>query len=188
MFPHRSAAGEIEQIDPRWLVDTAVLHIPAYGLLTRTARAAITDAAATVRAAGGIVTVDLSAITVIQHVGPVELCELLEELQPRVVFANVDEAEALGLAPRSTARSTARWTTLIKDGRRPARIVRPDGSVSEVPAEPVAHVRDTTGAGDAFAGAVLVALQRGEPLEQACVAGHAAAANVLGTLGATGTG
>ncbi|MEO5898713.1 MAG: PfkB family carbohydrate kinase, partial [Ilumatobacteraceae bacterium] len=99
-----------------------------------------------------------------------------------VVFANVDEAEALGLSTPSTVQ----WTTLIKDGRRPARIVRPDGSVTAVPAEPVAHVRDTTGAGDAFAGAVLAAMQRGETLEQACVAGHAAAANVLGIPGATG--
>ncbi|MEO5900784.1 MAG: PfkB family carbohydrate kinase, partial [Ilumatobacteraceae bacterium] len=125
MFPYRSAAGELEQIDPRWLGDTALVHVPAYGLLTQTARSAITNAAAIVRAAGGIVTVDLSATTVIQHFGPLELCQLLEQLQPHVVFANVDEAEALGLSTPSTVQ----WTTLIKDGRRPARIVRPDGSV-----------------------------------------------------------
>jgi sugar/nucleoside kinase (ribokinase family) len=180
MFPNRSAAGELGPIDPRWLADTALVHIPAYGLLTPSAESAISGAAAIVRAAGGIVTVDLSATTVVGFFGPDRMRELLDGLQPSIVFANADEASALDLATGPAPP----WTTVIKHGRGPAEIVRPDGSISEVPAPPVANVRDTTGAGDAFAGTVLVALQRGETPEQACVAGHAAAAIVLRVPGA----
>ena len=183
MFPHRSAAGELGPIDPRWLADTALVHVPAYGLLTDMAASAIRAAAATVRAAGGVVTVDLSATTVVDALGAGRMLELLDDLRPRLVFANAEEVAALDLERRP---QRAAFTMVVKHGRDPARIVRSDGSVTEVPAEPVATVRDTTGAGDAFAGAVLAALQRGEELADACVAGHAAAARVLAIPGAGG--
>jgi sugar/nucleoside kinase (ribokinase family) len=182
MFPNRSAASELEAIDPRWLVGTSLVHIPAYGLLTAGAEAAIVNAAAAVRAADGIVTVDLSATSVVTQLGTQRLRELLDVLAPRLVFANHDEANAIHLADGDGVP----WTSVIKNGRGPARIVRPDGSVTEVEAEPVDVVRDTTGAGDAFAGATLASLQRGETLEQACLAGHRGAALVLGTAGAGG--
>ncbi|MCU1501177.1 MAG: hypothetical protein JWM12_531 [Ilumatobacteraceae bacterium] len=179
MFPFRSAAGELGPVDPRWLADTELLHVPSYGLLTSSAWSAIDDAAATVRAAGGIVTVDLSATSVVHALGVTPLLAMLERLSPAVVFANVDEAAAL--APVSERRPP--WTTVVKNGGGPATIVRPDGTTSEVPAEHVDDVRDTTGAGDAFAGAALAAMQRGETLELACAAGHRAAAGVLHTAG-----
>ena len=39
------------------------------------------------------------------------------------------------------------------------------------------------GGGDAFAGATLLALSRGQPLEEACRLGSAAAAAAVGTVG-----
>ena len=47
-------------------------------------------------------------------------------------------------------------------------------------------VRDLTGAGDTFAGAMIAALLRGAPLTQAVVAGNAAGSEAVNQLGAVG--
>ncbi len=180
MFPDRAAAAELGPIDPRWLAGTAWLHVPAYGLLTPSAASAIGDAAAVVRAGGGVITVDLSATSVITALGPAGLLATLEQLAPAVVFANDAEAAAVGL----TSGHRPPWTIAIKHGRDPTRILHPDGSIDEVAVDLVSGVLDTTGAGDAFAGATLAGVQRGEPLDRACRAGHQAAARVLRTSGA----
>jgi sugar/nucleoside kinase (ribokinase family) len=53
-----------------------------------------------------------------------------------------------------------------------------------VPVEPVSEVRDTTGAGDAFAAGYLSAVILGESTETACAAGNACAADALVRAGA----
>jgi sugar/nucleoside kinase (ribokinase family) len=49
----------------------------------------------------------------------------------------------------------------------------------EVPALSLAHVRDTTGAGDAFAAGLLLALADGDDVVTAVGRGHAVAADTL---------
>jgi sugar/nucleoside kinase (ribokinase family) len=66
------------------------------------------------------------------------------------------------------------------------RIVAAGAPVAEVAAEPVADVRDTTGAGDAFAAGTLAAWMAGADLPAACRAGHRLAAGVLASPGAGG--
>ncbi len=58
------------------------------------------------------------------------------------------------------------------------------GDVSRLDAHAVDEVVDTTGAGDAFAGALAAALARGEPLEDGVQAGLAAAAVAITRQGA----
>jgi ribokinase len=50
----------------------------------------------------------------------------------------------------------------------------------------VIQVADRTGAGDAFAGAMIAALARGAPLPEAVVAGNAAGSEAVSRLGAVG--
>lgn len=180
MFPDRGAAAALGPIDPAWLDGTAVLHVPAYGL--QTAAAVLVDAARAVRADDGAVTVDVSATSVVTGIGTEPLRALFDELAPAIVFANLDEATALGLLDGCPP-----WPVVVKRGPQPALVVRPDGSITEVPAVAVDGVRDTTGAGDAFAGGFLAAWTIGGgngDLVAACAAGHAAAAAVLGHAGA----
>ena len=85
---------------------------------------------------------------------------------------------------RQTAAALAATTAVVKDGPRPTRISTPDGSSEIVAVTPVDEVRDTTGAGDAFAAGFLTEWMRGADHATAARAGHATAATVLRSAGA----
>jgi sugar/nucleoside kinase (ribokinase family) len=139
--------------------------------------------AAAVRARGGRVTVDASAASLVSNIGRDAFEALVGQVGASVLFANHDEAAALGL---DTGAPPAGLTVIVKDGPRPVRILTADAAPIVVPAVPVADVRDTTGAGDAFAAGTLAAWIRGTDLPGACRAGHRLAAQVLATPGAGG--
>ena len=106
---------------------------------------------------------------------------MLAALRPALLFANRDEATAL-----SAVTLPEDCTVVVKDGPRPATVHRPGRPPSSVPAERVEDVRDTTGAGDAFAAGTLAAWIAGADVVSACSAGHRLAASVLAVPGAGG--
>lgn len=112
---------------------------------------------------------------VVLNVAPAErlAADVLDLADP--VLANEHEARALGSRPGSL---------VVTLGERGARWERA-GLVREVPAPRVA-VRDTTGAGDTFAGALAAALARGAGDDEALAAAVAAAAESVTTPGAQG--
>ncbi len=59
-----------------------------------------------------------------------------------------------------------------------------NGTLAEVPAEPVAKVVDTTGAGDLFAAGFLHGHVRGLPVEQCLRLGAICAAEIISHYGA----
>lgn len=98
-----------------------------------------------------------------------------------------DEATQWGDA--APDRTLARYAevgvgeVVVKDGARVV-VFRADGQNGAVVPPPVAHVKDTTGAGDAFNAGYLAARLAGHPAQQAVVMGHKMAAVVLGSFGA----
>lgn len=80
----------------------------------------------------------------------------------------------LELGPRSVVITLGAAGAVVADA----------GGVLAAPAVPVTEVVDTTGAGDAFAGALACALARGAPLADAVSAGMAAGAQAVGRAGA----
>ncbi|MFA4845132.1 MAG: adenosine kinase [Patescibacteria group bacterium] len=107
-----------------------------------------------------------------------------------VMFLNEDEARQLGLgSPEMAAAELLRWATVHK---RDAIVVVTRGSqgvlacrrdeVVNVPARRVI-VRDTTGAGDAFAAGFLFALMQGRPLEACARLGCHLAAKTVQVIG-----
>jgi 2-dehydro-3-deoxygluconokinase len=72
---------------------------------------------------------------------------------------------------------------VVKCGAEPC-VVWADGRLDVVAAPPVAHVVDTTAAGDAFGAAYLAARLQGRSGAQAAAAGHRLAAAVIGQRGA----
>jgi sugar/nucleoside kinase (ribokinase family) len=178
MFPDRGAAAELDSIDPTWLVATTILHVPAYGLVDERTARVLAGAAAAVRSSGGAISVDLSAVPVVEAIGRHRLRSLLGELGASLVFANRAEAATAGIDTLAGA------TCVVKDGPRPTTVVAVDGSSHTVAVPPVDGVRDTTGAGDAFAAGFLAAWMRSADPCAAARAGHSSAATVLRTAGA----
>lgn len=181
MYPDRAAAGELATVDPAWLAGTTLLHVPAYGLATDPAARSIREAIDHVRRRGAQLSIDLSAVTVVETIGRDRFAAILDELDPEIILANADEAAALDLATRPRSPGSV---SIVKDGPRPAHVLLDDGSCRSVPAIDVPGVLDTTGAGDAFAAGFLASWLTGAAPVDACREGHRAAAAVLRTPGA----
>ncbi len=128
------------------------------------------------RHAGARLSIDVSATTTVEDYGRDRFVELLDRLRPEVVLANAGEATVIDLAGRTPPPG---GIVVVKDGPRPALVVRDDGTTVEIDAEVVDRVSDTTGAGDAFAAGFLAALMLGADAVAACRAGHVSAARLL---------
>jgi len=180
MFPDRAAAAGLQPIDPGWLAGTTLVHVPAYGFVDPATVTVLAAAAQAARATGAAVSVDLSAVSVVEALGRDALDDALGRLGASIVFANRDEAIAAGLEDRPPPGALV----VVKDGPRPATLVEADGRRRKVDALEVDGVTDTTGAGDAFAAGFLAAWATGADPVTATVAGHRSAAAVLAHPGA----
>jgi sugar/nucleoside kinase (ribokinase family) len=142
MASDRGAGKEFSaaELDPAWLAGAHWLHVSGYTVATDSTVAE--RAAELVHEAGGRVSVDLSAVTVIERFGAAAFRARLERLRPELVFATEPERAALN--------SDLDCTWVVKRGR--------DGFVVDGVAHAArpADVVDTTGAGDALAAGFLV--------------------------------
>ncbi len=172
-LPDRAAASDLGPVDAADLAGVAVLHVPAYGLHGgRTAT--------TVRgllSCGVPISLDASSCAVLREIG--DLRELVERVRPVVLFANADEARELDLARRPLP-----CTVVVKDGASPTTVLRPGTAALVVPVTPVPGVRDSTGAGDAFAAGWLSARMEGLDDRARVLRAHALARQVLTSPGA----
>jgi sugar/nucleoside kinase (ribokinase family) len=79
------------------------------------------------------------------------------------------------LGGRDVVATLATGVTVVKQGPEPAWVLPRGGEPVAVPVPDGGPVRDTTGAGDAFAAGFLVALSGGAAANAAALAGHATA-------------
>ncbi len=176
MLTDRRACLDLRDPEPAWLDGVTTLHVPFYslasGLVAVTARKVIGWA----NERGIRVSIDVSSTAIMSEVGLHEVVRRLADAAPDVVFANADEASALGVGGPLVGA-----LTVVKRGPRSALIHRIDGSTVEVDAIPVPGLDDTTGAGDAFAAGFLTSPAWDDDPVGACQAGHLAAAGLLRT-------
>jgi sugar/nucleoside kinase (ribokinase family) len=190
MFPSRGANALLGAIDPAWLEDLEILHVTAYSFEAGTTVAAVVDAVARQHHRGGLVSMDMSSVGLIGHYGVWEFLNLVERCRPDIISANEDECRLLGLAdgglPGAALRRVPGAVLLARRGKHATTLIRDGQVVATVPVAAVEEVRDLTGAGDAFnAGFLTAYLRNGGDLVDSCECGHALAARVLRSPGAT---
>jgi sugar/nucleoside kinase (ribokinase family) len=133
------------------------------------------------RRLGVPVSVDASSVGGLTAYGVDRFRAWLGAVVPDVLLANEDEAALLQVGGADAPEAVL---TVVKQGADPVQLWRAGSRFAEVPVPPVAEVRDTTGAGDAFAAGFLTATMDGADAVTAATAGNAVAGRVLGNPGA----
>ncbi|MBJ7360805.1 MAG: carbohydrate kinase family protein [Chloroflexi bacterium] len=176
MLPDRAAALSLRDPGPAALIGGSWLHAPAYSLLGEPLGETTSRLFTHARDAGIPTSLDASSVGALSAWGPEESRRRFAELAPTLLFANEEECAYLDLINRPLPGSAL----IAKHGAGIAEVRSPEGEhVAALPAHPLPPGIDSTGAGDAFAGGLLVARARGESWEDALAAGHTAAAGHL---------
>ena len=173
-----------DDLDESAIADGAVLYMEGYLFDRDEAKRAFRRAAAVAHTNGRKVSLTLSdSFCVDRHRG--DFVGLIRD-DVDILFGNADElcslyqldsTDAAIAAVRAQCELAA--ITVGKDG---SVIVSAD-EVIRVPAEPVARVLDTTGAGDLYAAGFLFGYTRGRPLAECGRLGSIAASEVISHVG-----
>jgi len=105
-----------------------------------------------------------------------------------ILFANEEEAKALfevdSFQPALQAARQWRGLAVLTRSEKGCVVAAPSGEVHEQPAEPVAKIVDTTGAGDQFAAGFLYGLSCNRDVQTCARLGAVAAAEIISHYGA----
>lgn len=163
------------------------LHVSGYTLLNPGSRPAAIAAITLAREAGVPTSVDVASAAPLETLGGKEFLRLTEGLD--LAFCTLEEAAVL-VGTRDPDVALARLTAsyrevVLKLGEMGARWSSAhDGPTIATPSAPASGpILDTTGAGDAFAGAYLAARTQGADVASALVSACAAAASVVTRAG-----
>jgi len=173
-------------LDEAQIADSGILYLEGYLWDPETPRYAMLRAIEVARNAGRKVALTLSdSFCVERHRDGFNA--LIDDKRVDILFANEDEIQAMAGVPHlETAIGVYRGKveTLVVTRSEKGALATRGGERAEVPAEPVAKVVDTTGAGDLFAAGFLVGEARGLGLERSLRLGAIAAAEVIQHYGA----
>ncbi|MFN3553448.1 MAG: adenosine kinase [Novosphingobium meiothermophilum] len=175
-----------EALDEGAIAAAQVLYLEGYLWDPEEPRKAMRRAIAAARNAGRKVAFTLSDAFVISRHGD-DFRALIADGQIDILFANEHELAALtgnDDFERGLAELSAKVPTVVVTRSEKGAHAVSGGEHAQVPAEPVAKVVDTTGAGDLFAAGFLFGFVRGKPLAECLRLGAVCAAEVISHYGA----
>ena len=173
-------------LDAEAVAAAKVLYLEGYLWDPEEPRAAMRRAIEAAREAGREVAFTLSEVFVIDRHGD-DFRALIEDGLIDILFANHLELFALtgtDTIEDGIAALAGKVPTLVVTRSADGAVAVRRGERTEVPAEPIDHVVDTTGAGDLFAAGFLFGHVNGEPLERCLRRGAIAAAEIISHFGA----
>ena len=173
-----------DEVDVTAIAAARVVYLEGYLYGDRPTDAAVERAVAAARQADTLVALSLSDPVWVELHGK-ELDVVLDGVD--ILFAN--EQEACGMVgetdPLAAVAALARRCATVAVTRGAlGSLVASGGEVISVPAAPVAHVVDTTGAGDSYAAGFLYGIINDLGPEHSARLGAAAAAEIVSHLGA----
>ncbi len=172
-------------IDPDYVAGAKVVYVEGYLWDSEPAKQAVLKAFDAAHAAGRLTSLTLSDPFCVDRFRA-EFRELVSE-RLDIVFANEEELKSLyEVDSFETALELIRADApiaVLTRSEHGSVVVRGDETYS-VPAEPVEHVADTTGAGDLYAAGFLHGFTHGLPLDECARLGGVAAAEVISHVGA----
>ncbi len=187
MATHLGVASTLESgdIDEELVARAQVLYLEGYLWDLGPAKAAMRQAMQVAHDADSLVAISLSDPFCVQR-HQAEFLDLLHG-DVDVLFANEDETTLLfGTTEFDDALAAVEETGILAALTRGAAgsvVVAAHGTIP-IPADPVEHVADTTGAGDLYAAGFLYGLTHGKDPETSARLGGLCAAEVISHIGA----
>ncbi|MFA5552164.1 MAG: sugar kinase [Trueperaceae bacterium] len=174
---------------PRQLLERAGhLHLSAWSFFDDPPRAAVREAARTVVASGGTLSLDPGSFQMIDEMGVDRFVGMTADLGVNVLFPNLEEGEILSgrkdphaIAARLAEVYPGAMVMLKLDDEGAYLFHHGEGTHFPTAAR---QVVDATGAGDAYAGAFLAAWLRGRSPEVAAARANRLAGWVVARVGA----
>lgn len=173
-------------LDEAAIANAKVLYLEGYLWDPEEPRAAMRRAIAAARQAGRKVAFTLSDAFVIERHGA-DFRAMIETGEIDILFANHIELAALTGADDFHAGIAAlrdKVPLVVVTRSADGAVAAAGSELVEVPAEPIAQVVDTTGAGDLFAAGFLFGHVRGRPLAECLRLGAICAAEIISHYGA----
>lgn len=174
-----------EMIDEALIAASDILYLEGYLWDPPLSRAAMRRAIDVARAAGGKVAFTLSDAFIIDRHGE-DFRALIAEGLFDILFAN--EVEICALAEETdfeaaVARIAPQVPLLVVTRSEKGAIALTGGARTEVKAEPIDAVVDTTGAGDLFAAGFLAGHAEGRPVADCLTMGAVCAREIIAQVG-----
>lgn len=173
-------------LDEAAIAEAGILYLEGYLWDPEEPRAAMRRAIAAARNAGRKVAFTLSDAFVISRHGD-DFRDMIEAGEIDILFANHVELAALtGLDDfdAGLAALAPKVPVLVVTRSEQGAVAMHQGARSEVSAEPIAKVVDTTGAGDLFAAGFLAGHVKDRTIQECLTMGAIAAAEIISHYGA----
>jgi len=176
---------EQRMIDEAWIADAEILYLEGYLWDPELSRAAMRRAIDVSRAAGRKVAFTLSDAFIIDRHGA-DFRALIDAGLFDILFANEVEIQALAETDdfeAAVAKIAPQVPLLVVTRGAHGAIALRNGERSEVGAEPIDTVVDTTGAGDLFASGFLAGLAEGRSIGDCLTMGAVCARAIIAQVG-----